>query len=337
MVLSTKAVLGKLTDWLKQNAIVVIFFILFLVCSLSFPTFLSIENIRNIIKTASTTGIIAIGMTVVILCGEIDLSVGSIQALSAVIIIAMAHTSVLGGVVLSLLAGIICGLFTATLIIKAKIPAFIASLAMQFALRGLVYIFTNERAIYLKNVPLIFAWFSQGQMLAILTVPAIFFILTAVCSSIMLSYIPLGRSIYAVGGNHEAAKMMGIKTIRTKFIVFVISGGLSALSGIIIASRLNAAQSITGEGLEMQVIAAVVLGGTLLRGGVGKISGTVFGALFLTLLSNCFNNIGNLNFYWQNVITGILLLLVVVSQEIFSKNKKMKINVSFSKSPIADI
>jgi ribose transport system permease protein len=337
MVLLNKFVSGKLIDAFKQNAIILIFFILFIICSFSFPTFLSIENLRNIIKTTSTMGIIAIGMTFVILCGEIDLSVGSIQALSAVIIVTMAHTSVLGGVVLSLLAGIVCGLFTALLIIKAKIPAFIASLSMQFALRGLVYIFTNERAIYLKNVPLIFAWFSQGQLIAILTVPAVFFILTALCSSIVLNYIPLGRSIYAVGGNQEAAKMMGIKTIKTKFIVFVISGGLSALSGIIIASRLNAAQSITGEGLEMQIIAAVVLGGTLLRGGVGRISGTVFGALFLTLLSNCFNNIGNLNFYWQNVITGILLLLVVVSQEIFSKNRKRKIDVSFSKGSIVNV
>jgi ribose transport system permease protein len=269
-------------------------------------------------------------MTFVILCGEIDLSVGSIQALSAVIIISMAHTSVLGGVCLTLLAGIVCGLFTATLVVKAKIPAFIASLSMQFALRGLVYIFTKERAIYLKNVPLMFAWFSQGELISVLTVPAIFFILAAFISSILLNKIPLGRSIYAVGGNQEAAKMMGIKTIKTKYIVFAISGSLSSLSGIIIASRLNAAQAITGEGLEMQVIAAVVLGGTLLRGGVGKISGSVFGALFLTLLSNCFNNIGNINFYWQNVITGILLLIVVVAQEIFSskENRKLKTGIS---------
>jgi ribose/xylose/arabinose/galactoside ABC-type transport system permease subunit len=319
-----KPILIRLIDWLRQNAIIVVFFILFIICSFSFDTFLSTENIRNIIKTASTTGIIAIGMTFVILCGEIDLSVGSIQALSAVIVVTMVHTSVLGGVILSLLAGVICGLCTAALVIKAKIPSFIASLAMQFALRGFVYIFTNERAIYLKNVPLTFAWFSQGELVSVLTVPAIFFILSAACSSTTLNYLPLGRSIYAVGGNQEAAKMMGIKTVRTKFIVFIISGGLSALSGVIIASRLNAAQAITGEGLEMQVIAAVVLGGTLLRGGVGKISGTIFGALFLTLLSNCFNNIGNLNFYWQNVITGVLLLLVVVSQEIFSKSRKTK-------------
>ena len=312
---------------LNENAIIIVFFVFVIVSLFMFETFFTIENLTNILRSASIQGIVAIGITFVIICGEIDLSVGSVVALGGVVTAKMILNGVQSVYLIILVAifvGIICGVCNAMMVVKLKIPSFIATLSVQFATRGIVYIITNEIPINIKNPPLSFKWLSSGSILPIISTPAMFFILICLFSSIVMKYTVLGRSFYALGGNSEAANMMGVRIDRDKSLAFIICGALSAFAGVILTARLNAAEATAGEGMEMKVIAAVVLGGTLLRGGVGKMWGTFFGMLFLTLLSTFFNNLGTVNSFWQNVITGILLLIVVLFQ-VFSERSVKKI------------
>ncbi|MHC1771981.1 MAG: ABC transporter permease [Flexilinea sp.] len=312
---------------LNENAIIIVFFVFFIASSLMFDTFFTIENLTNILRSASIQGIVAVGMTLVIICGEIDLSVGSVVALGGVIAAEMIINdiqSIYLVILIAILSGIICGAFNALMVVKLKIPSFIATLSVQFAVRGIVYIITNEVPINIKNPPEAFKWLSSGSILPLISTSAMFFILLCLVASITLKYTVFGRSLYALGGNIEAANMMGVRTDHGKGLAYIISGALSAFAGVILASRLNAAEATAGEGMEMKVIAGVVLGGTLLRGGVGKMWGTFFGMLFLTLLSTFFNNLGTINSFWQNVITGILLLVVVLFQ-VFSERSVKKI------------
>lgn len=308
-----KSFMQKFRTFAAENPNVFMFFALFIGCSIAFPTFLSVESISNLLRASSTPGLIAVGMTMVILCGDIDLSVGAVLALGGIVFAKLWETSVVLAVFASLGVGFLCGLFTGLLTVKAKIVAFIATLSTQYAYRGIVYIITNQKAITVKNPTVAFSWFGTGHVGPI-PVQAVFFILAAIVASYILKYTAFGRSIYATGGNTEAARMMGIKTDKARILAFCISGMLSALAGVVTTSRLNAAQAVAGADIEMTVIAAIVLGSVLLTGGVGKIYGTFFGVLFIRLLSTTFNNIPAISSYWQNVITGVILLIVVFLQ-----------------------
>lgn len=307
--------------FLRSEPIAAIFLALFVGCCFAFPSFFTAESVANLFRSTSTTGIVAIGMTLVILCGDIDLSVGAVLALGGVVFATAGRVSVALGAVLCVLTGLACGLCTGLLTVKARLPAFIASLSTQYAVRGIVYIVTDQKAIHIKEPSAAFSWFGNGSI-GVVPVPALVFLVLAVAAAWVLRYTGFGRNIYAAGGNTEAALMMGVKTDVTRIAAFVICGGLSAVAGIITTSRLGAAQAVAGADMEMTVIAAIVLGGTLLRGGVGKIAGTVFGALFIKLLITAFNNIPSISTYWQNVITGIFLLAVVFGQNYVAAGRR---------------
>lgn len=323
-----KSIWKKIKGFFKANAIAAMFLILFLLCCVSFDNFLSVEAIANLLRSSSVNGLLAVGMMFVILCGDIDLSVGSVLALAGIVFVKVQETSVILGILAALIVGILCGLLTGFLTIKAGLPAFISSLSTQYAFRGLVYMVTNQKAVTVLEPGRAFSWLGNGSVLGFLPTQAFFFLVIALICGGILKYTIFGRSVYAAGGNTEAALMMGVKTDRTRISAFLICGGLSALAGVVTASRLGSAQAVAGEGAEMIVIAGIVLGGTLLRGGVGRMSGVVFGTLFIRLVTTAFNNIPGISSYWQNVITGILLLIVVFLQnygmELLEKRRLLK-------------
>lgn len=312
---------NEIKKMLKTQSALMTFAILFIIASVRYEQFLTVLNLSNVLRQVSMIGLIAVGMTFVILIGGIDLSVGSILALSGVVAAHLSNTSLVLAIVVPLLLGIVLGAINGMVVTKMKIAPFIATLAMMMGARGVAYIATGEQTIRVsKDVPL-FTKIARGYFLQI-PIPVLILIVVVIIAVIVSKHTKFGRHIYAVGGNEEAAKMMGLEVDRIKILAYTISGFMSALAGIILTSRLGAGQPVAGEGWEMNVIAAVVIGGTLLTGGVGKFSGTFFGVLIIGMLTNMFNMQGNINTWWQNVLMGALLLTVIMFQSRVNKKKK---------------
>ncbi len=291
-------------------------------------SFLSLENLANVLRQASMNGMIAVGMTMVILCGSIDLSVGTMLGFSGFLALYLSNYSLLLAVAVPLIVGIVVGMLNAFLINKIKMASFIATLATMTALKGATLIMTGENTYFAENSVEGFFMIGRGTAFRYITVPSVLFVCVTVAGSVMLNRSPLGRSMYAVGGNQEAARMMGVNVERTMLTAHAITGFLSALAGITLVSRVGAAYPLAGEGKELDVIAACVIGGTALTGGKGKISGTFVGVLIMGLLTNIFNMQTMLNSFWEKVITGSLVLIVVLIQSvhehhiIFRRKKK---------------
>lgn len=286
--------------------------LLILVTVLSFmsPYFLTIPNLLNVVRQVSIIAIISFGMTMVILTGGIDLSVGSMLAFSGAIAAGMIVNSGLNvflAIFIGLAAGTALGLFNGIAVAKAKLPAFIVTLAMMTVARGLTLIYTNGRPISGFNET--FRFFGAGYLGSI-PVPVVIMFILLVVIYILLKKTPLGRYIYAIGGNEKATKLSGINTDRIKIAVYALNGFLAAASGIILTSRLNSAQPMAGEGYELDAIAAVVLGGTSLSGGSGGVVGTIVGALIIAVLNNGLNLL-NVSSFYQLVAKGAVILLAV--------------------------
>jgi ribose/xylose/arabinose/galactoside ABC-type transport system permease subunit len=260
-------------------------------------------------------------MTFVILTGGIDLSVGSMVALAGVLAANLSGKGMLLAILIPILATSLLGWINGLVITKMKIVPFVATLAMMMGIRGIAYISTGETSVRVDKLSTGFTELARGFIFGI-PIPALILVFAVIIASIVLKYSSFGRHVLAVGGNEEASKMMGLNVGKIKTMTYVISGGLSGFAGVILASRLGAGQPVAGEGWEMTAIASVVLGGTLLSGGVGRFSGTFFGALIIGIITNMFNMQGNINTWWQNVLMGSLLLVVVVIQSQVSKKKK---------------
>ncbi len=298
---------------LNNYSALITLIVLVVVASARYEQFLSLLNISNVMRQVSMVGLIAIGMTFVILIGGIDLSVGSIVALSGIIAAYLTNVSLILAIVVPLLVGLILGVVNGLVVAKMKVAPFIATLAMMMGVRGLAYIATGEVTITVNQEMAVFTQMARGYLWNI-PIP-VYILLAIVTVAVIISrHTRIGRHVYAVGGNEEAARMMGLKVESIKIFAYAVNGFLSALAGVILTSRLGAGQPVAGEGWEMTVIASVVIGGTLLTGGVGKFSGTFFGVLIIGILTNIFNMQGNINTWWQNVLMGALLLIVVIIQ-----------------------
>jgi len=281
--------------------------------------FLTTRNIINVLRQVSINGILAIGMTFVILMRGIDLSVGSLVALAGVVSASLATTSstamVAGGpypVVIALLVGVgvggACGAFSGLAVSRFNVPAFVATLGMLSAARGLTLLYAGG-----KPVPALtpaFRWIGTGDILGI-PLPVILLALVFLLSWLTLSYTRFGRHIYAAGGNPHAAKVSGINVSRIQLIVYVISGMLSGLAGMILAARTGSALTQAGIAYELDAIAAVVIGGTSLSGGVGRVTGTLIGALLIGVMNNGLDLMG-VESYYQQVIKGMLIVAAVM-------------------------
>jgi ribose transport system permease protein len=284
--------------------------ILVIVLSFMSPYFLTIPNILNIIRQVSIIAIVSFGMTMVILTGGIDLSVGSMLAFAGAVSAGMMVNSgfnVFLAILIGLAAGTALGFFNGLAVAKAKLPAFIVTLAMMTVARGFTLIYTNGRPISGFNET--FRFFGAGY-LGRIPIPVVIMFIFLTIIYILLKKTPLGRYIYAIGGNETATKLSGINTDKIKIAVYALNGFLAAVSGIILTSRLNSAQPMAGEGYELDAIAAVVLGGTSLSGGSGTVIGTIVGALIIAVLNNGLNLL-NVSSFYQLVAKGAVILLAV--------------------------
>ncbi|GAA5346074.1 ribose ABC transporter membrane protein [Planifilum fimeticola] len=275
--------------------------------------FLTITNIFNVLRQISINALLAFGMTFVILTGGIDLSVGSILALSGALSAGMiaGGTDPILAVLAGLAAGTLMGAANGLLVAKGRVAPFIATLATMTIYRGLTLVYTEGRPITFSNDA--FSLLGKGYFLEI-PVPVIWMLLSFLILYYLLRNTTFGRHIYAVGGNEEAAVLSGIRTDRVKIRVYAISGLFASLAGIILTSRLSSAQPTAGVAYELDAIAAVVLGGTSLSGGRGWIAGTLVGAMIIGVLDNGLNLLNVSSFYQQVVKGGVILLAVLLDR-----------------------
>ncbi|RHW42588.1 ribose ABC transporter permease [Neobacillus notoginsengisoli] len=290
--------------------------ILILILAVVSPSFLTLNNVFNVLRQVSINALIAFGMTFVILTGGIDLSVGSILALSSALTAGMLASGMdpVLAVLIGLLAGAAMGALNGLIITKGKVAPFIATLATMTIFRGLTLVYTDGRPITGLSDSTLFELMGRGY-LGWIPVPVIWMLVTYCILYFILKKTTFGRRVYAIGGNEEASILSGIRADRIKFWVYSITGTLSALAGIILASRLNSAQPTAGATYELDAIAAVVLGGTSLSGGRGWIFGTLVGALIIGVLNNGLNLMNVSSFYQQVVKGGVILLAVLLDRK----------------------
>ncbi len=286
--------------------------LLIIVVSILNPSFLDLSNLLNLLRQISINGLIAFGMTFIILTGGIDLSVGSILALSSAFIALMITSGVdpIIALIIGVLIGFVLGAVNGLLVTKGNMAPFIATLATMTIFRGLTLVITDGNPITNLGDSYLFQLFGKGYFIGI-PVPAVTMIIVFVILLIILQKTTFGRHTYAIGGNEVAAKILGIKVNKIKFLIYGISGLMSALAGGILTSRLNSAQPTAGTSYELDAIAAVVLGGTSLTGGKGRIVGTLIGVLIIGVLNNGLNLLGVSSFY-QQVVKGVVILIAVL-------------------------
>ncbi|MFV8454674.1 ribose ABC transporter permease [Vibrio owensii] len=307
-------------EWLiEQKSLIALIFLIVVVSFLN-PNFFTVDNILNILRQTSVNAIIAVGMTLVILTAGIDLSVGSVLALCGAFAASMIalEVPVLIAVPTALFAGAALGAISGIIIAKGKVQAFIATLVTMTLLRGVTMVYTDGRPIStgFTDTADAFAWFGTGYALGI-PVPVWLMVIVFAAAWYLLNHTRFGRYVYALGGNESATRLSGINVDRVKIGVYAICGILAALAGIIVTSRLSSAQPTAGMGYELDAIAAVVLGGTSLMGGKGRIMGTLIGALIIGFLNNALNLL-DVSSYYQMIAKAVVILLAVL---VDNKNK----------------
>ncbi|WP_110113431.1 ribose ABC transporter permease RbsC [Bacillus sp. CGMCC 1.16541] len=285
---------------------------LVVIVSILNPSFLEPLNLLNLLRQVAINALIAFGMTFVILTGGIDLSVGSILALSSALMAGMIVSGIdpILAILIGCLLGAGMGAINGLLITKGKMAPFIATLATMTIFRGLTLVYTDGNPITGLGENYLFQLFGRGYFLGI-PVPAITMMLSFAVLWVILHKTPFGRKTYAIGGNEKAAIISGIKVPQVKVMIYSLAGLLAALAGAILTSRLNSAQPTAGTSYELDAIAAVVLGGTSLSGGRGLIVGTLIGALIIGTLNNGLNLLGVSSFF-QMVVKGVVILIAVL-------------------------
>ncbi len=319
---ATKTALGKksLLSYIGEYGAFIALVLLVLVISVISPEFRTAGNFLNLLRQATFNGLIAFGMTCVILSDGIDLSVGSTLALSAVICakLIMSGIPAIIAMLVALVCGTLLGVVSGLLVTKGRLQPFIATLITMTAYRGLAMILTDGKPIsrLAASIP------SEGNAFAFklvgrgnfcnVPIPAILLIFALVVFFFVLNKTTFGRKIYATGSNAKCAKLVGVNITKTKIIVYAISGFMSALAGLMLISRLDSAQPTLGDGYELDAIAAVALGGTSMSGGRGKITGTIAGVLIIAVLNNGMNLL-EISSYYQDVIKAVVILVAVLS------------------------
>ncbi|WP_330680383.1 ABC transporter permease [Holtiella tumoricola] len=284
-------------------------------------SFLASKNIFNVLRQISTNLYLACGMTMVIILGGIDLSVGSIIALSGCIsagCVARYNLPLPVALLIGISIGLMIGMLNGTIVAKTTIPPFIVTLATMNIVKGLAYVYTGGSPV--RVVTKEWQFLGAGYIGPIPT-PVIILIAVLIVTAILMNKTKFGRHMYAVGGNQQAAQFSGINVAKVKFWVHAYSGLMAGLAGVVLASRMYSGQPTAGDGAEMDAIAAVVVGGTSMAGGYGKIGGTIIGALIIGVLNNGLN-LMNVNSFWQYVVKGSVILLAVYIDYIRNKKKK---------------
>ncbi len=299
--------------YMSELTTVIALIILMAVITIINSNFLTANNLLNLLLQVTSNALIAFGMTFVILTGGIDLSVGSILALSSALTAGLLGSGmpVALAILISLILGCILGMMNGLLISYGKLAPFIVTLATMTIFRGATLVYTNGNPIT-KGLSdtFLFQFLGQGYIVGI-PFPVIIMFIVFIVLYVLLHKTAFGKSVYAIGGNEKAAYISGVKLNKVKIIIYSISGIMASISGLIITSRLSSAQPTAGASYEMDAIAAVVLGGTSLSGGKGRILGTLIGALIIGVLNNGLNIIG-VSAFWQQVVKGVVILIAVL-------------------------
>ncbi|MGE9552078.1 L-arabinose ABC transporter permease AraH [Erwinia amylovora] len=313
---SQRVNLGRIWD---NFGMLVVFAVLFICCTLFVPNFGSLINMKGLGLAMSMSGMVACGMLFCLASGDFDLSVASVIACAGVTtaVVINLTESLWIGIAAGLLLGVVCGFINGFVIAKLKINALITTLATMQIVRGLAYIFSDGKAVGIEDE----RFFALGYA-NWLGVPAPVWLTigTMVIFGFLLNKTTFGRNTLAIGGNEEAARLAGVPVVRTRIIIFILSGLVSAAAGIILASRMTSGQPMTSLGYELIVISACVLGGVSLKGGIGKISYVVAGVLILGTVENAMNLL-NISPFSQYVVRGLILLAAVVFDRYKQKAK----------------
>lgn len=301
---------------LRENIVIAALLFLVVLMTILSRSFLTASNLINILNQISIYGIVACGMTFAIICGEFDLSVGSLLAVTTIVFIDSAKNyGFVVAVTMALAIGVVVGIINGFLVAKVKISAFVATLSSMVSLKGLALFYTNGKPInYVHD-----GMYNLGNG-SFLGIPYIvyMFLSFVIIGHLVLKYTKFGRNIFATGGNMTVAAMAGINVVYYKFITFVILGFVTAFAGIIMACRLNSGNSLFGNDLALSVVAATVIGGTSLSGGKGSVVKTLLGMLVIGVLFNALLILG-VQANWQDVIKGLILIAVVSFDAYFSK------------------
>ena len=322
---ATAGVGNAVKIYFKENLGIIVAFLVLCVFLSVFPktsgSFFTRQNIFNVLRQISTNLFLACGMTMVIILGGIDLSVGSILALPGCIsagCVARYNLPLPIALLMGLLVGLLVGMFNGAVISKTTIPAFIVTLATMNIAKGLAYVYTGGSPVRVVTKE----WqFLGAGYVGIFPTPVVILVIVLIITAIIMNKTKMGRHMYAVGGNQQAAEFSGIKVEKVKFFVHAFSGLMAGLAGIVLASRMYSGQPTAGDGAEMDAIAAVVVGGTSMAGGSGKIGGTIIGGLIIGVLNNGLNLL-NVNSFWQYVVKGVVILLAVFLDYFRNKGKK---------------
>jgi inositol transport system permease protein len=323
-----------LNAFVRKYAIVLIFIAMFVAMTFLTDAFLQPRNLVNVVRQISVVGLIAIGVTMVIITTGIDLSSGSVLALAAVFAASLAQqpgwhdakypglvVPVIVPIVAALAIGVLCGAINGGLIAKFKIPPFIATLGMMTIARGFALIYSNRPVSGLTDT---YNFIGQGEILKVIPIPGqpplgipipvIILAVVAIGAHIMLNNTRFGRHIYAIGGNEQAALISGLNVGRIKIGVYTIAGLLAGLAGLVLSSRIGSGQAGLAVGYELDAIASAVIGGTSLSGGIGTIWGTIIGALIIGVLNNGLDLL-NVSAYWQTIVKGSIIVIAVIIDE----------------------
>lgn len=324
MASNNKAFVRDVKKFLKRNSMILVaLFILVVALSIFTNTFLTKDNLLSVVRQCSVEAVLAFGMALVLIIGCIDLSVSSVVALSGCICVYLIEISGFPtevAVLLTLLFGAFCGLANGLIAAFTTIPAFIITLATQQVFRGAAYLMTNGKSIMCYDEK--FGAIGTGNIGPI-PILGIIIVICVIVTSVILNRTKFGRGMYAIGGNRNAAIYAGIKVRKITCLVFVMTGVLSAMSGIMLASRVYSGQPAAANGYEGNAIAAAVLGGVSFSGGVGTIGGVLIGVFIIGFMNNGLNML-HVTYYWQIIVKGLLILFAVYLDTLRS-SKRLKI------------
>ncbi len=304
----------------KKYGTLIIFLLIFVAASFASPSFLKVQNLLNVLLQLSVVTLLALGATFVITLGQIDVSVGSVAALTGCLACAVMSSTknIFLAVLTGLLVGCAVGFINGFIISQFKIPAFVMTLGMTTAARGTVLLYTN--AVPITDLGS-FIFIGQGSMLG-LPMPIIILAVAFLVCSLLMRKTKFGRYVVACGGNVAAAEASGINVKLVTIQTFLLNGILTAIAGLVLMARINSGQPSQGVGYEFDAITAVVVGGTTLAGGVGTVSGTLIGSLIVGVINNVQSLLG-ISYYWQQIIKGIIIVLAVIL-DVQTKHSKLK-------------
>lgn len=309
-VTGQKIEFSKVSDLFRKFGLLFVIIIMITGMSIFSSVFLTSGNILNVLRQVSINGILAAGMTFVILTGGIDLSVGSVIAVTGVISggLMVGGHSPTTAILVGLLAGLLFGAFNGISIAYFGLPPFIATLASQTIGRGFALVYSDGKPYSISNTA--FLNIGKGSVLGI-PIPVWILIIVCIVAYIVLNYTNFGRYVYAIGGNENAAKLSGVKTKNIKMATYIIAGLLSSVAAIILASRISSGQPTSGEGYELDAIAAVAIGGTSMTGGVGSLGGTIMGFIIIGVLGNSLTLL-NVSSFYQQIVKGSIIMIAVL-------------------------